>query len=96
MDYAGKDGISKRQRMIQIAEQTGKEMQFQDADLPWDVEYFHRMFFEIYSQDKGLQYSEIYYWQQITGLRLSSDVISMFMKTAGKCNEFINKKMKED
>lgn len=69
-------------------------MTFDDEELPEEVEYFHRLFFELWDQSNGLTYQNMYYWQKIYGIELQSDVIDMFKIVAAEANNFIKLKLK--
>ena len=94
MDYAKEGEASKRKHLLQITKQLGKEEIFEDEDLPYEVAYFHSLFFEIWDSSRGLTYQNLYYWQKIYGVNLSSDIIEMFKIISGKANEFVSKKLK--
>lgn len=94
MDYAEDDKPSKRSLYRQRARHLNIEEEFEDEDLPEDVAYFHRLFFEIWDSYRGLTYQNIYYWQKIYGIKLSSDILNMFKIISGKANEFIRQKTK--
>jgi hypothetical protein len=94
MDYT-KDGEPSRRALYrQRAKQLKTEELFEDEDLPDEVAYFHSLFFEIWNISEGLTYQNLYYWQQIYGIKLSSEIIDMLKKISGKANEFISIKNK--
>jgi len=94
MDYAESDKPSKRSMYRQRAKHLNTEEIFDDEDLPEDIAYFHRIFFEIWDIDRGITYQDVYFWQMIYGVSLASDIISMFRIASGKCNEYLRQKRK--
>ena len=95
MDYPGKDGSTKRQHLRQIADHLDKPVCFYDMELSQGVEYYHRLFFELWRMDRGFEYSEVYYWQKLTGIVLNSDEPWMFLRISEKCIRFLKEKMKD-
>jgi hypothetical protein len=95
MDYVSDDKPSKRSHLKQLAKATKVEPEFEDEDLPDEVAYFRRLFFEIWDSSRGLTYQNLYYWMKIYGIELKSDVIEMLKVVSGKANEFISKKIKD-
>jgi hypothetical protein len=95
MDYAKEDQPSKRSLYRQRAKQLETEEEFEDENLPEDIAYFHRLFFEIWDYSTGLTYQDLYYWMKIYGVPLSSDVINMLKTISGKANEFVRQKLKD-
>ena len=80
----------------QRAKQLKEDVIFEDEELPDEVAYFHRLFFEVWDSYRGLTYQNLYYWQQLYKIELSYDVIEMFKRVSGKANEFIRNKNKTE
>lgn len=94
MDFTKDDGPSKRALLRQKAAQLNIDEVFEDENLPDEIAYFHSMFFEIWDSYRGLTYQNLYYWQQLYDIKLSSDIIAMMKHISGKANEFIGRKTK--
>lgn len=94
MDYAEGDKPSKRSHLKQIAKTKNVDPEFEDEDLPEEVAYFHRIFFEVWDSYRGLTYQNLYYWQKLYKVELSSDIIEMYKVISLKANEFLRLKNK--
>jgi hypothetical protein len=98
MDYVefdkktGKNKPSKRALYRQRAKHLKTDPAFDDEIMPDEIAYFHRIFFEVWDMEHGITYQNLYYWQKIYGIRLTSDIINMFKMISGKCSEFLQLK----
>lgn len=95
MDYTADDKPSKRAHLKQVAKTKNVDPEFEDEDLPEEIAYFHRIFFEVWDSYRGLTYQNLYFWQMLYKIELSSDIIEMFKRISGKANEFIRNKTKQ-
>lgn len=75
-----------------MSKQTKSIIEFEDESLPEEIAYFHSLFFEVWDAYRGLTYRNILDWQELYGIRLTSDIIDMFKQIAGKANEFVRSK----
>ena len=78
----------------QRAKQLKEDVIFEDEELPEEVAYFHRLFFELWDSYRGLTYLNIWLWQQIYKIDLSLDIIEMFKRIANKANDFVKERNK--
>ena len=99
MDYPDKNGVSKRQSKKQVFKQMKQRPGNEDLTLEFDDDfvniqyrYLYRLFWLLWKSSTGITLEDMYYYQQLSGIKLSGEERRILLNLSNKALEFMESK----